>query len=143
MVHNHKGPVVDADGHVLEPADTWVKYIDPQYRDRAIRIERDANGFEFLSIDNKPLQVLYGQLGVLGGIEMDAEDSIGVLNAGSWVRCVQELESKGGAPSLEQELEVEGKARLSPPPSPVSPHIPRELRSQASLIAPQEAARVM
>lgn len=32
-----QGPVVDADGHVLEPADTWLKYIDPQYRDRAIR----------------------------------------------------------------------------------------------------------
>src|SRR5262249_38092053 len=74
MAQKHKGLVVDADGHVLEPADTWGRYIDPQYRDRAIRIERDANGFEFLSIDNKPLQVLYGQLGVLGGIEMDAEE---------------------------------------------------------------------
>ncbi|HEV8714683.1 MAG TPA: amidohydrolase family protein [Candidatus Binatia bacterium] len=74
MAQNHRGLVVDADGHVLEPADTWVKYVEPQYRDRAIRIERDANGYEFLAIDNKPLQVLYGQLGVLGGIEMDAEE---------------------------------------------------------------------
>ena len=24
--------VVDADGHVLEPADTWLKYLDPTYR---------------------------------------------------------------------------------------------------------------
>ena len=37
--------VVDADGHVLEPADTWLKYLDPQYRDRAIRIvQADARG---------------------------------------------------------------------------------------------------
>jgi predicted TIM-barrel fold metal-dependent hydrolase len=73
MEREHRSPIVDADGHVLEPADTWVTYIDPQYRDRAIRVERDANGYEFLAIDNKPLQVLYGQLGALGGIEMDAE----------------------------------------------------------------------
>jgi hypothetical protein len=36
--------VIDADGHVLEPADTWLKYLDPHYRDRAIRIARDEQG---------------------------------------------------------------------------------------------------
>lgn len=36
-----KVPVVDADGHVLEPVDTWLNYIDPAFKDRAIRIERD------------------------------------------------------------------------------------------------------
>ena len=35
------GRVVDADGHVLEPADTWLKYLEPSYRERAIRIARD------------------------------------------------------------------------------------------------------
>jgi hypothetical protein len=34
MATENIGPVVDADGHVLEPLDTWQKYIDPQYRDR-------------------------------------------------------------------------------------------------------------
>ena len=43
-------PVVDADGHILEPADTWVKYIDPQFRDRALRIERDERGYEVLLV---------------------------------------------------------------------------------------------
>jgi hypothetical protein len=38
------GLIVDADGHVLEPADNWLTYIDPQYRDRAIRIARDEPG---------------------------------------------------------------------------------------------------
>jgi len=28
---------IDADGHILEPPDVWEKYIDSQYRDRAIR----------------------------------------------------------------------------------------------------------
>ncbi len=63
--------VVDADGHVLEPADTWLKYLDPQYRDRAIRIARDEHGFEVLLIDGQPLKTLRGQLGALGGIDMD------------------------------------------------------------------------
>jgi hypothetical protein len=43
--------VVDSDGHVLEPADTWVKYLEPSYRDRAIRIATDAQGYEVLLID--------------------------------------------------------------------------------------------
>ncbi|MBK6661104.1 MAG: hypothetical protein IPG43_24525 [Proteobacteria bacterium] len=30
---------VDADGHVLEPRDTWQKYIAPRFRERAIRID--------------------------------------------------------------------------------------------------------
>ena len=27
---------VDADGHVLEPADTWERYIDPAFRDPSL-----------------------------------------------------------------------------------------------------------
>ena len=64
-------PIVDADGHVLEPADTWLKYIDPDFKDRAIRIERDNEGREVLLFDNKPLESLRGQLGALGGIELE------------------------------------------------------------------------
>jgi hypothetical protein len=71
MPSEQKGPVVDADGHVLEPADTWLKYIDPHYRARAIKIVRDENGYEVLFFDNKPLDGLRGNLGVLGGIGMD------------------------------------------------------------------------
>ena len=32
---------VDADGHILEPPDLWESYIDPPYRDRALRIVVD------------------------------------------------------------------------------------------------------
>jgi predicted TIM-barrel fold metal-dependent hydrolase len=63
---------VDADGHVLEPRDTWQKYIDPQYRADAIRIEKDAEGIEVLLVENKPHPALRGTLGALGGIEMDS-----------------------------------------------------------------------
>ncbi|MCZ6710650.1 MAG: amidohydrolase family protein [Gammaproteobacteria bacterium] len=64
-------PVVDADGHVLEPADTWLNYIDPAFRDRAIRIERGDDGREVLLFDNQPMETLRGQLGALGGIELE------------------------------------------------------------------------
>ncbi len=65
--------VVDADGHVLEPADTWERYLEPALRDRAIRIDRDADGLEVLLIDGKPMEMLRGVLGSLGGIGMPGE----------------------------------------------------------------------
>src|SRR5215470_1872700 len=68
------GRVVDADGHVLEPADTWIKYLEPAHRDRAIRIARDDQGYEVLLVDGRPLKTLRGQLGALGGIEMDTRE---------------------------------------------------------------------
>ncbi len=73
------GRVVDADGHVLEPADTWLKYLEPSYRDRAIRIARDDEGYEVLLVDRSPLKTLRGQLGALGGIAMDTR---GLLTRG-------------------------------------------------------------
>jgi predicted TIM-barrel fold metal-dependent hydrolase len=62
---------VDADGHILEPRNTWLEYIAPQYRARAIQIGHDANGQEALLIDGKSLQAVRGRLASLGGIEMD------------------------------------------------------------------------
>jgi uncharacterized protein len=41
---------VDADGHVLEPPDLWETYIDPQFRDRALRFRVDEDGLEELEI---------------------------------------------------------------------------------------------
>jgi predicted TIM-barrel fold metal-dependent hydrolase len=45
---------VDADGHILEPSDLWERYIEPKYRDRALRIAKDENGLDELEIDGKP-----------------------------------------------------------------------------------------
>src|SRR5581483_3638718 len=46
--------VIDADGYINEPHDLWERYIDPQFRDRAIRIGTDPDGSERLYIDGKP-----------------------------------------------------------------------------------------
>ena len=40
-------PVVDADSHVMEPADLWERYLEPKFRDRAIRIV-ETDGVEQL-----------------------------------------------------------------------------------------------
>ena len=48
---------IDADGHVLEPRDTWLDYIDPAFRDRAIRITDDDRGDEVLLVDGRPLEI--------------------------------------------------------------------------------------
>lgn len=41
---------VDADGHILEPPDLWETYLEPRYRDRALRLELDEHGLEELWI---------------------------------------------------------------------------------------------
>lgn len=74
-------PVVDCDAHVLEPADLWQNYLEPKFRDRAIRVE-EADGVERLIIGEEV--VLQGVVAGLGG----AEESKAELFAGrrSYVR---------------------------------------------------------
>jgi uncharacterized protein len=74
MSNQKIGPAVDADGHILEPADLWQKYIDPKYRDRAVRIDHDEKGWEVLLFDNKPAEVVRGTLGALGGVGMNPDE---------------------------------------------------------------------
>ena len=54
--HTHRVEVdgaVDADGHILEPPDLWESYIDPQFRDRALRFKLDERGLEELEINGE------------------------------------------------------------------------------------------
>src|SRR5277367_2676024 len=46
--------IIDADGHILEPPDLWEKYLEAEYRPRAIRIKKDSEGWEYAEIDGKP-----------------------------------------------------------------------------------------
>src|SRR3954452_3634545 len=46
---------IDSDGHILEPLNLWIDYMDPAYRDRAPRLQRDNNGLERLVIGDKML----------------------------------------------------------------------------------------
>jgi uncharacterized protein len=65
---------VDADGHILEPPELWHDYIDPKYRDRALRIVRDEHGQEELEIDGKRSQMsrrgFPATLGAMGAADL-------------------------------------------------------------------------
>ncbi|MHB1925553.1 MAG: hypothetical protein ACYCSJ_12765, partial [Acidimicrobiales bacterium] len=61
-------PVIDADSHVLEPADLWERYLEPRYRDRAIRIV-ETDGVEQLIMGGEV--VMAGNLVGLGGVHLD------------------------------------------------------------------------
>ena len=65
--------VIDCDSHVMEPPDLWEKYLEPKFRDRAIRIVKDpADGLEVLMVDNQPL--LKGMLAGLGGANQPRQE---------------------------------------------------------------------
>jgi predicted TIM-barrel fold metal-dependent hydrolase len=65
-----KRVVVDADGHVLEPEDLWLRFLEPQWRDRAIRIATDDEGMENLLIDGRSHGLVRGIMGMIGGVGM-------------------------------------------------------------------------
>jgi predicted TIM-barrel fold metal-dependent hydrolase len=62
---------IDADGHLLEPPDLWERYLEPKYRDRALRIRKDpADGLEYLEIDGRPSKLIRrGMPGGLGAMD--------------------------------------------------------------------------
>src|SRR5262245_23458846 len=67
-------PVIDCDGHILEPPDLWEKYLEPKYRDRAMRICVGDDGYEYLEIDNKRAKLTRpGALGMMGGMGKGVE----------------------------------------------------------------------
>lgn len=66
--------IIDADGHILEPADAWERYIDPAYRDRALRL-RTHDGREVMEINGKPSRFFdVRSLSGLGGMGKDRQE---------------------------------------------------------------------
>lgn len=68
---------VDADGHILEPATLWEEYLEERYKDRALRIRRDDEGFEYLELNGVPSKrTVKGALGLMGAMgDPDARPS--------------------------------------------------------------------
>ena len=54
--------IIDADGHILEPPAMWENYIDPKFRERALRIRVGDDGREYLEIDGRPSKFFNIQL---------------------------------------------------------------------------------
>ena len=66
-----QSPVIDADSHILEPIDLWQKYLEPKYQDRAMRIEKDSQGWEQWIVNGKPYSYRHGIFGDMGAIGQD------------------------------------------------------------------------
>ncbi len=60
--------VVDADGHILEPLNLWLDYIEPAYRDRAPRLVTNNHGKQQLQVDAALLGSAERGLGAIGAI---------------------------------------------------------------------------
>ena len=67
MATNQTFLTVDADGHVLEPRDTWQKYLEPKYRADAIRIEKDGRWVLTGKVPTADLLDVAGVLALDGG----------------------------------------------------------------------------
>src|SRR5437899_5507759 len=77
--------VIDADGHVLEPPDLWRRYVDPGYRERAIRVGRGRDGRDVLEIDGRPARLTTPEmLGGLGGMGKSLEELAAACLAGRY-----------------------------------------------------------
>jgi len=67
--------VVDADSHVLEPPDVWQRYVEPAYRERAVRVVRAVDGRDVLLVDGKPARLTTPEmLGDFGGMGRSLEE---------------------------------------------------------------------
>ncbi|HJQ85432.1 MAG TPA: amidohydrolase family protein [Candidatus Binatia bacterium] len=77
--------VVDADGHVLEPPDCWARYVEPAWRERAIRVRRGADGRDVLEIEGRPARLTTPEmLGGLGGMGKPLDELAAACLAGRY-----------------------------------------------------------
>jgi uncharacterized protein len=65
--------LIDADSHVMEPGDLWERYLEPRYRDRAIRIV-ETDGVEQLVMGGDV--ILAGTLAGLGGAHVHPRNQL-------------------------------------------------------------------
>jgi predicted TIM-barrel fold metal-dependent hydrolase len=63
--------VIDADSHFMEPLDLWERYIEPQYRSRCLRFERDRQSGRHVMLINEGKRIV-------GVGDYSMEDMLGV-----------------------------------------------------------------
>ena len=96
---------IDADGHILEPPTIWEDYIDPKYRDRAVRVAVADNGKEYFQVDGRAKKKAegLGNTGSMGRSEKEIKDlsyveaaPFGTMDAAERVELL-EMENLAGA----------------------------------------------
>jgi len=102
---------VDADGHVVEPPDLWTRYLEPRYRDRALSIRKDEQGYEYLDIAGTPSKLVrHGMPAALAA--MDRIGGIAYTRATSGLNYVDQAPLGAMDPTERlQRLDLENIAR--------------------------------
>ena len=59
-------PIISADSHITEPPDTYSKHIEPKFRDRAPRVERQDNGGDLFIIPGMKQPIPIGLVAAAG-----------------------------------------------------------------------------
>lgn len=60
---------VDADGHIVEAADAWDRYIEAKYKANGIHMKTDADGVQYVEVGGKPSKFMRGpMLGTLAAM---------------------------------------------------------------------------
>ena len=59
-------PIISADSHITEPPDTYTKHIDPSFRDRAPRVERQESGGDLFVIPGMKQPIPMGLVAAAG-----------------------------------------------------------------------------
>ncbi len=77
--------MIDADGHVLEAPDLWERYLEPKYRDRAVRIRKDDDGLEYLEIDGRPAKL----------VRRGTPSNLGIMDRFAGIQCPREATGSG------------------------------------------------
>lgn len=86
MTHATDAPLlVDADSHVLEPPDLWSRYVEPRFRDRAVRVVRADAGHDVLLVDGKPAKLTTPEmLGDFGGMGRTLDEQANAALSGRY-----------------------------------------------------------
>ena len=101
--------VVDGDSHFIEPLDVYPRYIDPAFRERAMRVERDPDsGKQRMLVDGKPMRLgsrdIDEMLSIIVGYGQKEEGSAldefdrSLMSGGDWQNMdkrVQFLDAEG------------------------------------------------
>lgn len=102
--------VIDRDSHVVEPPDLWERYLEPRYRDRAVKV-LDVDGGEHLVADGHV--ILPGGLAGLGGADIEPRSR---LRTESTLRYLD-----GCPPATYEPIRRSMRPRSSGTRSPTSP----------------------
>ena len=105
---------VDADGHILEDAGLWDRYIEAKYKDRAVRVRTDDKGLEYLEVAGRPSKVFSG--GRLGGLS-----AMGATRDDKWAAHRHTAASHRSARWTRRSGSSESTLKVSPPRSSIPP----------------------